>query len=60
MMAGADIAGLDITTIEASEKVNKIVGRERLRHLKQRRNGPGLMFLAGHLGASKTPHWCTV
>ena len=50
MMAGADIAGLDITTIEASEKVIKIVGRERLRHLKQRRNGPGLMFLAGHLG----------
>jgi fatty acid desaturase len=50
MTAGAEISGLDITTIEASEKIIKIVGRERLRQLKRRGNAPGLVFLAGHLG----------
>ena len=50
MTAGTDISGSDITTIEASDKVVKIVGRDRLRQLKQRSNGPGLVFLAGHLG----------
>lgn len=42
-------AGTEITTIEASGRVAEIVGRERLRDLRRRSDGPGLVFLAGHL-----------
>lgn len=38
------------TTVAASQAAQKAVGRSNLRKLMQRRNGPGLLFLACHLG----------
>ena len=40
----------DVSTVGASEKVRDIVGRKRLRKMMARRDGPGLVYLAGHLG----------
>jgi fatty acid desaturase len=40
----------DVSTVGASEKVRDIVGRKRLRKMMARRDGPGLTYLAGHLG----------
>ena len=38
------------TTIQASREVRKIVGKENIGPLTKRRNGPGLLFAAGHVG----------
>ena len=43
-------ADTDETTIDAARNVRDIVGRKRLRELMARRDGPGLVFLAGHVG----------
>ena len=37
------------TTIGAAENVVTLLGRKPLRRLMSRRNGPGLLFLSGHL-----------
>ena len=50
MTTQRDLSRSDITTIEASENVARIVGRGPLRELKRRNDRRGLIFLAGHLG----------
>ena len=42
-------AGTASTTIGASENVVDLLGRKQVRVLMARRDGPGLLFLAGHL-----------
>ncbi|SVE03479.1 uncharacterized protein METZ01_LOCUS456333, partial [marine metagenome] len=44
------VSDVDETTIEASNKVTNLVGKDRLRRLKVRKNWPGLLFLSGHFG----------
>jgi fatty acid desaturase len=40
----------DVSTVSAAEGVRDIVGKRELRALMARRDGPALLFLAGHLG----------
>ncbi len=44
-----DFADSDVSTLGAARNVRDIVGRKRLRDMTRRRDGPGLVFLAGHL-----------